>query len=76
MPPGGGDAENELADLDAALEKVRRRLYAVENGLAQVADPASEAAALRQQHASLSAAFRAAYRRWQQTARDEHRRGI
>lgn len=65
------DPEAELHALDAALERVRRRLYAVENGLVEVPDPGGEADLLRAELASLGERFRAAYQRWQASERVE-----
>ena len=64
-------AEIELHALDAALERARRRLYAVEYGLEAVADREAEVAARQAEYAALGERFREAYRRWQRATRAE-----
>ena len=63
--PAQPDPEARLHVLDAEIERVQRRLHAVEQGLAQVESPATEAEQLRVQLAELNATFVATYREWQ-----------
>jgi hypothetical protein len=64
-------ARRRLHALDAELERVRRRLYAVETGLLVVPDRDGELAELSRKYADLGERFRIAYRAWQDAERAE-----
>jgi hypothetical protein len=68
---GAALARRRLHALDAQLERVRRRLYAVETGLLVVPDRDGELAALSREYAELGERFQAAYREWQSAERAE-----
>jgi hypothetical protein len=68
---GAAPARRKLHALDAEIERVRRRLYAVETGLLVVPDRDSELAELSREYAELGERFVAAYREWQAAERAE-----
>ncbi len=59
-----------LHELDAEMDRVRRRMFAVKTGLEPVADPSSEMTRLQSRFDELSQEFVETYRRWQSAERN------
>jgi hypothetical protein len=58
-----------LHGLDAEMDAVRRRMYAVRTGLKRVAEPERELATLESRSVDLGAEFVETYRLWQAAER-------
>lgn len=56
--------ENELHALDARMETLRRRIWAVEHGLETVPDPEGVLAKLRAEFDAAGQSFTTTYRDW------------
>jgi len=56
--------QDELHELDHTIEALRRRMWAIENGLEVVPDPEGEVAQLREQFAAAGRRFTEVYRNW------------
>lgn len=63
------DLARRLHELDQEIDEVRRRLYAVQKGLARVSDPRGEIAALEARFRDLGDEFVETYRLWQASER-------
>ncbi len=56
--------QDELHGLDHEIERLRRRMWAIEHGLEVVADPEGELRALRQEFDAAGRRFTQVYRAW------------
>ena len=64
MPNDIEKLQNELHELDHLMESLRRRIWAVENGLEIVPDPDAVLAELRAEFDAAGRRFTVTYRAW------------
>jgi predicted nucleic acid-binding Zn-ribbon protein len=63
--------QNELHELEKRMETLRRRIWAVENGLETVEDPEGELTRLRAEFDEAGKTFTVTYREWRREHAEE-----